>query len=84
VGCAVAASPEPARDLLSPATLTPSTAAGGADAERWTEEPAASAAATSTSSKLVQFTLQRGAQCATGSGSLAIRSTSPYEVRESK
>jgi hypothetical protein len=77
VGCAVAVSPEPAHDLLSPdrgrrprkdredarrvfgdqaaretlsATLTPSTAVGGANGERWTEEPAASAAATRASS----------------------------------
>ena len=48
-----------ARETLS-ATLTPSTAAGGADGERWTEEPAASAAATRASSTRCRSTRRAG------------------------
>ena len=65
-----------ARESLS-ATLTPSTAAGGADGERCTSWPPAIAATTSTSSTRCSSSSSRssaairGARCATGSGSLA-------------
>jgi hypothetical protein len=86
VGCAVAASPEPARDLPQPRDPDAQHRCGRrtrravdvrARCECGGDKYVLDAV------QLVQFTLQRGAQCATGSGSLAIRSTSPHEVRES-
>ena len=76
-----------AHKILS-ATLTPSTAAGGADGERWAGEPAVSAAGDQRllhAVQLVQLALQRGdARRALGHRQRVIGPTSPHEVHESK